>query len=657
MADETIIRLIPVIPLVSFVILLLGGMFPKKKGLGRKSSVGIGVIATGVSLLLSIQVLYDEFFTHGLNREVVTELVWVTGQNIPHLKIGLLVDPLSVVMIVVVTLVSFLVHVFSYSYMNKEGETGLPRYYAELSFFTASMLFFVLANNVLMAFIFFELVGLASYLLIGFWYETPSAASAAKKAFLVTRFGDYFFLVGVVGIFAAFGTFEFGPDGFAGVAEKMMHRGDTILGLSPAHGITLIGVLVLGGVIGKSAQFPLQTWLPEAMEGPTPVSALIHAATMVAAGVSLIARMYHFFSLSGGALLFMGGFTALYAASLGTVQDDLKGVLAYSTISQYGYMMLALGAGGYASAIFHLMNHAFFKALLFLGAGSVIIATHHTKNMWKLGGLSRRMKVTYATFLAGSFSLAGIIPFAGFWSKDEILASAYANATHAEPLLWIPFAMGMLGVLFTGFYTFRMVTLTFTGEPRSDHARTASENGWTVKFPLIVLAILAVLAGFVGAKPLGIHTIEHFLVPDGRFMHRLEESVTYTEADVNYLVTGSALVLAFVGTIGGYLAYRGEPRKRKEGWGFVGTLLEKRYYFNDFQVWLAEGFTLQISIWSNEFDLEIIDGTVNAVSDVSLGTGGALRRVQDGVVAHYAAIITFGVVSLLFVVGVAGGWF
>jgi NADH-quinone oxidoreductase subunit L len=650
---------VPLAPFAAFAVILLGGLLPKDRGFGAGVSTVVATLGTGVAFLLSLLVFASTWGGDG-HAHVVAEAVWTSVPGASDLTLGILVDPLSALMAVIVGLVAFLVHVFSKGYMNDEDESGLTRYYAELALFTGSMLAFVFASNLLMAFMFFELVGLCSYLLIGFWYETPSAASAAKKAFLVTRFGDYFFLVGVVGVFAAFGSFAFtGDDAFPHIAEEMLAAGEPILGFAPQLGVTVLGLLVLGGVIGKSAQFPLHTWLPDAMEGPTTVSALIHAATMVAAGVYLVARLFGFYALSPTAMLIIalvGGFTALFAATMGVVMDDIKRVLAYSTISQYGYMMLALGAGGYTAGVFHLMNHAFFKALLFLGAGSVIVATHHHQDMWEFGGLKDRIPVTYWTFLAGSLALAGIVPFSGFWSKDEILTVAFTNAA-SEPLLWLAFAMGLVAVFFTGYYTFRMVALTFHGEPRSEHAEEAQMDRWSIKLPLLVLGALAAVVGFVNAVPLGIHALEHFLHPEA-LMELAAEQIGYAaELHVNYAVTGASLALAVAGAALGHRWFAAEPRALKEDWGGIATVLENKYYLNEAQVWLAESFTYGGVAWNlNVFDLDVVDGLVDAISAVSLGSGDAMRRIQDGVVSHYAAIITFGVVALVFVVGLVGGW-
>ncbi|PSQ42574.1 NADH-quinone oxidoreductase subunit L, partial [Halobacteriales archaeon SW_7_68_16] len=498
---------IALLPALAFVIALTVGEYMPRKG------ALAGIAATAGALVLSaaatLRVAGGEVHTARLYTWVATESF--------GFHLGVLIDPLSAMMLVIVSLVATLVHVFSLGYMNGEGETGLPRYYAELGLFTASMLAFVMSSNLLMAFMFFELVGLCSYLLIGFWFREDAPSSAAKKAFLVTRFGDYFFLVGVVGVVLTFAPETTAPAAFAGeasfpaLAETALEHaaaGEAValetFGFAPDTWFTILGLLVLGGVIGKSAQFPLHTWLPDAMEGPTTVSALIHAATMVAAGVYLVARMYGFYAISPtalGVVALVGGFTALFAATMALVRDDIKQVLAYSTISQYGYMLLGLGAGGFVAGTFHLLTHAFFKALLFLGAGSVIVLTGHEQDMWEMGGLADRAPVTYYTFLAGSLALAGIVPFAGFWSKDEVLYEALVHGLAGSPLLLVAYALGLVAVFFTGFYTFRMVYLTFGGDPRSEAARDPHPVGWSIKGPLVVLGVLAAGTGFVNMVP------------------------------------------------------------------------------------------------------------------------------------------------------------
>ncbi|UWG47608.1 NADH dehydrogenase subunit L [Halanaeroarchaeum sp. HSR-CO] len=680
---------IPLLPLASFLIALLVGHFAPR--LLPKGGAIPGILATGGSLLLSAWLFVAvSGTTEYYNQELYT---WVTGLDTFSLNLGMLFDPLAAMMLLIVSLISFLVHVFSLGYMNDEGETGLPRYYAGLGLFTFSMLMFVASSNLLMAFMFFELVGLNSWLLIGFWFREDGPPSAAKKAFLVTRFGDYFFLIGVVGVFATFGTSLFAPRGgelgFPQIAEQVLVDGQIptvvgdflgVVGLDPQTWFAILGLLVLGGVIGKSAQFPLHTWLPDAMEGPTPVSALIHAATMVAAGVYLVARMFGFYALLPEVLAFIalvGGFTALFAATMGVVKREIKQVLAYSTISQYGYMMLALGAGGYVAATFHLMTHAIFKALLFLGAGSVIIAMHHNENMWDMGGLKEKMPVTYWTFLSGSLALAGIIPFAGFWSKDEVLHAALVHGMDNAMIL-VAFAMGLLAVFFTGFYTFRMVFLTFHGEPRTETAEDPHGVRWNVKFPLVVLGILAATVGFVNMTPVAKVTGLHieFLHEwfggglEGVTVHHYDELLAsqagYTTDAVLGLSPTATTLAAGAVSLGLALAGAGlawvlynvpEPEEHTAKLGPVKDLLYNNYYQDEYQVWLAEGFTYPIAKVADRFDQGVIDGAVDGISSVSLSSGSRIQRVQTGVVTNYAALLTLGLVVLLVAFGVAGGWF
>jgi NADH-quinone oxidoreductase subunit L len=657
---------IALLPFASFVIALFAGRFMPKRG------ALAGILATGGSLVLSIWMALSVAAGNTYNQILYT---FVSPESF-ELHLGVLIDPLAALMLIIVSLVAFLVHVFSLGYMNDEGEIGLPRYYAGLGLFTASMLGFVMADNLFMAFMFFEMVGLCSWLLIGFWFREDAPPSAAKKAFLVTRFGDYFFLVGVVAVFATFGTATFaGPESFMTLAEEALAGNAsavTTFGFDPQTWFAILGLLVLGGVIGKSAQFPLHTWLPDAMEGPTPVSALIHAATMVAAGVYLVARMYGFYALLPTVLAiiaFIGGFTALFAASMAVVKREIKQVLAYSTISQYGYMMLGLGVGGYVAATFHLMTHAFFKALLFLGAGSVIIAMHHNEDMWDMGGLKDRMPVTYWTFLAGSLALAGIFPFAGFWSKDEVLYEALVHGLN-DPLLLGAYAMGLLAVFFTGFYTFRMVLLTFHGEARSETARNPHGVGWNVKMPLVVLGTLAVVAGFINMVPVADITgleieflhqwLEHGIqgVNSEHYGELIHDVAGYTAAEVPSVIPAVvSLALALAGAGLAYVLYSGPaPDAHTDRLGSIKTLLMSNYYQDEYQVWLADA-TARVARAADTFDQGVIDGVVNGVSSVSLFSGSRLKRVQTGVVTNYAALLSLGLVALLVVFGLLGGWF
>jgi NADH-quinone oxidoreductase subunit L len=657
---------IALLPFASFVIALFAGKYMPKRG------ALAGILATSGSLVLSIWMALTVAGGDTYNEVLYT---FVSPEAF-DLHLGILIDPLAALMLIIVSLVAFLVHVFSLGYMNDEGETGLPRYYSGLGLFTASMLGFVLADNLFMAFMFFEMVGLCSWLLIGFWFRDDAPPSAAKKAFLVTRFGDYFFLVGVVGVFVTFSTATYaGPESFVRLAEEALAGNAgavNTFGFEPQTWFAILGLLVLGGVIGKSAQFPLHTWLPDAMEGPTPVSALIHAATMVAAGVYLIARMYGFYALLPTVLAiiaFIGGFTALFAATMAVVKREIKQVLAYSTISQYGYMMLGLGVGGYVAATFHLMTHAFFKALLFLGAGSVIIAMHHNEDMWDMGGLKDRMPVTYYTFLAGSLALAGIFPFAGFWSKDEVLYEALVHGLN-DPLLLGAYAMGLLAVLFTGFYTFRMVLLTFHGEPRSETAKNPHGVGWNVKFPLVVLGTLAVVAGFINMVPVAEVTganieflhkwLEHGItgVTSEHYGELLHDVAGYRAAELSPLIPAVvSLGLALAGAGLAYVLYSGaSPERHTDRLGSIKTLLMSNYYQDEYQVWLADA-TARVARAADTFDQGVIDGVVNGVSSVSLFSGSRIKRVQTGVVTNYAALLSLGLVALLVFFGLLGGWF
>ncbi|MEF8886717.1 MAG: NADH-quinone oxidoreductase subunit L [Haloarculaceae archaeon] len=676
---------IAIFPLVAFALALFGGKYLPKRG------AIAGIAATGASLVLSLWLLLTlGFGAEPHHQTLYTFVAGAEGVASVDLSFGVFIDQLSALMLVIVSLISLLVHVFSLGYMNDEGETGLPRYYAGLGLFTFSMLAFVFSDNLLMSFMFFELVGLCSYLLIGFWFREDAPSSAAKKAFLVTRFGDYFFLIGVVAVFATFGTTAFvGEESFIAMAEHAMPGSEAavpgvvsdwlgVVGFSASQWFTIVGLLVLGGVIGKSAQFPLHTWLPDAMEGPTPVSALIHAATMVAAGVYLVARMYGFYALSPtalGIIALVGGFTALFAATMALVKQELKQVLAYSTISQYGYMMLALGGGGYVAAVFHLSTHAVFKALLFLGAGSVIIAMHHNENMWDMGGLKDRMRTTYLTFLAGSLALAGIFPFAGFWSKDEVLYETLLHGLGSTggTLLVLGYAFGLLAVVFTAFYTFRMVLLTFHGDARTDTAADPEPVRWNVKVPLAVLGVLATVVGVIN-----LGAIKDLIGESNLFLHEwlfhgaeglngehyeelLHDFAGYTAAELpgGPLVPAAvSLGLALVGVGLAYRLYGGaDPDPHMTKLGSARTILMNNYYLDEFQVWLATGMTAPVARAADTFDQGIIDGVVNGVSSVSLFSGDRFRRIQTGVVTNYAALLTLGLTLLVLVFALAGGWF
>jgi NADH-quinone oxidoreductase subunit L len=627
--------LIPVIPLAAFFLIVFLG----RRAPGRGADIGI--LATGASFVISLAVFFEVLG----GRELERSYEWSPIGSF-DLEIGMNVDGLAAVMFVVVTLVSLLVQIYSVGYMRDE-----PRftwYFAALSLFTGSMLNLVIANNLLQLLVGWELVGICSYLLIGHFWEEKENSDAAIKAFITTKTGDVPFLFGIFVLTLAAGTANIG---------EITHavEGGTI---GPAV-LTAGALLLFGGAIGKSAQFPLHVWLPDAMAGPTPVSALIHAATMVAAGVYLVARMFGVFAPSETALTFVaftGGITMLIAALLALVQDDIKRVLAYSTVSQLGYMMAALGLGvpGHTAAMFHLFTHAFFKALLFLGAGSVIHAVH-SNNMSQMGGLRKLMPVTFWTFVIGSAALAGIPPLAGFWSKDEIIAEAF-KAGHY--LVW---TVAIVTALLTAFYMTRAITLTFLGGYRGEGHPHESPRVMTL--PLMILAALAAVAGFFGAPFVtgGFRSLVHF----GEEAHVVE---------FDFALAVLSVLLALVGIAAGWALYRRyrEPDPLRS-LGPLYTFLERKYYLDDIYL---KGIVRPIQYavaravyWSNQrildgivngfgglarllgratdaTDRNVVDGAVNRVAIGAGWTGGLLRYIQSGNVQRYAVFLFAGVAIL-----------
>ena len=570
MVTESLVWAIFFLPLISFLLIaLVIRPFFNRFAL---ASGFLLIAALAVSFLLSLLVLRQNY--GGANLEFAPH-TWLDLGDVV-IQMGLLLDPVTCIMLVVVSGVSLLIQIYSLGYMR--GDPGVARYYAYMALFTSAMLGLVMSANVVQLYAFWELVGVSSYLLIGFWHDRPSAAAAAKKAFIVTRIGDVGFLLAI--IYLAFHGPEFAAQGLNPMhipdvwqAAQPLAAGGAILG---GGALTLVALGIFAGAAGKSGQFPLHTWLPDAMEGPTPVSALIHAATMVAAGVFLVARFYPLFQQAQEAMMvvaLVGGFTALAAATLGLVMDDIKRVMAYSTVSQLGYMMAALGLGAFGPALFHLFTHAFFKALLFLGAGSVNHASG-TFNMRYMGGLRRRMPWTYALVLVASLSLVGIIPLAGFWSKDEILASAWVSGGAVEPWVYqAVFAFLIVGVLLTAFYTFRMILMTFHGEFRGGGAREledAEENGLprpsavsdevhlaespaVMVAPMAVLGIAAIFAGYV-ANPqwvkelLGIpaHWFSYYVEAAVPFDHPVTPAFNWEVAIISTAVALAGVVLALL---------------------------------------------------------------------------------------------------------------
>jgi len=569
------------------------------------------------------------------------------------LPMGIYIDPLTAVMLMVVCIVAALVQIYSLGYMH--GDPRFARYYAYLSLFTFSMLGLVLAGTYILMFVFWELVGLTSYLLIGFWFEKKSAADAGKKAFITTKFGDLGFMLGLAILLFAVGTASL-PE-----LNYMIANGQIPTGMMSL--VVIAGILMFAGAVGKSAQFPLHVWLPDAMEGPTPVSALIHAATMVAAGVYLTARLMGVIMVSETMMYVVasiGAFTAFLAASIGLVQNDIKRVLAYSTVSQLGYMIMALGLAGYTAGTFHLMTHAFFKALLFLGAGSVIHAVH-TNDIQFMGGLHKKMKVTSITFLIASLSISGIFPLSGFWSKDEIFATAFSGG-HFIFLL-----IGIIVAGMTAFYMFRLYFMTFTGTPRDQHAYDhAHESPKSMTVPLMILAVLSVCAGWVG-------------IP---WLHKGYSSFVFYGAvhhvPPSFILMGISLLVAISGIGLAYLMYvKGSisPVKMAQRFKPIHTFLFNKWYFDELYMatiinptyWLMEVLfkfdqliidgivngagkvTLFLSWAHQQFDIYVVDGAVNGSGYLSMFLGRTIRKIQTGQLQTYALVVFLGAVVFVFI--------
>jgi len=647
--------LIPVFPFVAFMLIAL---MPKRTLWwedGAVYAIGGALGAMGLSFLVVWDVVMGNTLTDGSQR-----FEWLVVGDF-SLTFGIWIDQLSAVMLVVVSVVGTLVVFYSGGYMHGEGETR-RRYYAEIMLFISVMYGLVIADNYLLMFIFWELVGLCSYLLIGFWYERPSAASAAKRAFIVTRVGDIMFMAGIIILFKYVGSLDF--------AELFSGAGVAAV---PSDMMILATALIFGGAIGKSAQFPLHEWLPDAMEGPTTVSALIHAATMVKAGVYLTARSYPLLVQAPESLLFVatiGGITALIAATAALAQNDIKRVLAYSTISQLGYMTLGLGAGGYlvihadsaagySAATFHLMNHAFFKALLFLCAGSVIHAVG-TNDMRQMGGLGKVMKITSLTMLIGSLAIAGMPPLSGFWSKDEVLAAVW-HAGEFDPMFTLLWLMGIATAFLTAFYMFRMWFMTFAGEPRSDYHAHESPKLMTV--PLMILAGLAVVSGFAlfigdGFKAFMEGSIDGLLAGAGH-ESVLDVAVEIFTDPLTYLT----LALAIMGIVLAWKMYYVPGFDRSVfAKGFNGKLqkaLENRWYISKFYDDFAVKVVYAASLVADAFDRYVIDGIVNGFAYLGGNMGQVLRRLQNGNVQRYTGLIVVGICLLLILVLYVlpwGGW-
>ncbi len=628
--------IIPLLPLLGSAINgLLGAKWPNK----IVTSVALG--STGLSFVCAIEAVREFLGYFAANHQAFVKpyFDWIVAGTF-RAGFNLQMDQLTVVMILVVTGVGFLIHIYSVGYMAQEG--GYYRFFSYLNLFMFFMLILVLAANFPLLFVGWEGVGLCSYLLIGFYFLKQSASDAGKKAFIVNRIGDFGFMLGMFLLFRTFQSLDFATvfDGAAKMRPDAMGQFGTL---------TIASLLLFIGAAGKSAQIPLYVWLPDAMEGPTPVSALIHAATMVTAGVYMVARAHILFSHAPTAMYvvaIIGCATAIFAASIGLVQSDIKKVLAYSTVSQLGYMFLGCGVGAFGAGIFHLMTHSFFKALLFLAAGSVIHAMGGEQDMWHMGGLASKIKVTFWCMLFGTIAIAGFVPFAGFFSKDEILFAAYQSENGGKTL----YGVGLLAAIFTSFYMFRLIWLTFFGEKRYDeHHVHVHESPRSMTVPLIILALLSLVGGWFAAPTLwgGPNYFANFLSPvlgnaeaaGGEASHSLELSLSIV-----------AVLAAGIGLIVAWRMYSG---KVQEGtYTGLRKILYHKYYVDEIYqaliigplVWLSRNFLWKV------VDVGVIDGTVNGIAHRTEATGDTLRHVQSGNVRSYAVWVIIGAIVILAII-------
>lgn len=634
-----LIGLVVLLPLIGAVLNgLIGWRIKNEKVIGT-----IGSATVGISFIISVLIFIEMLGRDTLARiEAVEYFRWIVAGGLDT-SFAYQVDQLSIVMTLVVTGVGFLIHVYSIGYMH--GDPGFWRYFAYLNLFIFAMLNLVLADNFLLLFLGWEGVGLCSYLLIGFWYTKKFTGDAAKKAFIVNRVGDFGFLIGMFLIFVTFGTLKFEP---VFLQASVMSIGEPVL-----FWITL---MLFVGAVGKSAQIPLFVWLPDAMAGPTPVSALIHAATMVTAGVYMVARsatLYALAPLTMEIVAVIGLLTAIMAATIALTQNDIKKILAYSTVSQLGFMFLALGVGAFWVGIFHVYTHAFFKALLFLGSGAVIHAMHHEQDIQKMGGLQKYMPTTYKTFLIGAIAIAGIPPLAGFFSKDEILAYVWHDGS---VLLWF-FAAVTAGL--TAFYMFRLVTLTFWGNPRfkehGDHAVHPHEAPASMTIPLIILAVLSIVGGWIGIpKALGGGlAMKQFLAPVFERADRIMALPEHGVHTIDYVLIVLSVVVAAAGiylAITWYLKKPEIPAGLAKRYAGVYKVLNNKYYVDELYDAAIIDPTVKGSrklLWRG-FDVGIIDGIVNGLAKLVAVISKYGRLMQTGVVQGYAIVFVFGMVFIIF---------
>ncbi|WP_126454628.1 NADH-quinone oxidoreductase subunit L [Sulfuriflexus mobilis] len=642
---ENIYLTIVLAPLVGSV---LAGLFGKQ--IGRTASHWVTILGVAISCLLSLYVM-KAFLMDGMPTYNESVYTWLVSDGI-RFEIGFLVDRLTAIMLVVVTFVSLMVHIYTIGYMHEDP--GYQRFFSYIALFTFSMLMLVMANNFLQLFFGWEAVGLVSYLLIGFWYTRDTAIFANMKAFLVNRVGDFGFLLGIAAVLMYTGSLDYNTV-FAKAPELVGQTMSIIPGYEWSV-MTVICILLFIGAMGKSAQVPLHVWLPDSMEGPTPISALIHAATMVTAGIFMVSRMSPLFELSTTALSFIlviGAITALFMGFLGLVQHDIKRVVAYSTLSQLGYMTVALGASAYSAAIFHLMTHAFFKALLFLAAGSVIIAMHHEQDMRKMGGLKKYMPITYWTSLVGSLALIGFPGFAGFFSKDTIIEAVHASTIPGSDFAF--FAV-LTGVFITALYSFRMFFLVFHGKERMDeHTREhLHETPAVVTVPLILLAIPSVIAGYViGDVVFGDYFGKAiYVAAEHDVLARLGDDYHGVWGFVWHGMQGPAFLLAMAGLFSAWFIYMKRPQiadMAEQKLSLLHKLLERKYFMDDLyiNIFAAGGRSTGKAFWKFG-DVKIIDGLLVNGSAAAIGWFASVaRRVQTGYLYHYAFAMIVGLLLLI----------
>ena len=627
---------------------IIAGLFPVSRRIAHSVTIG----AVGLAFFLSASVFYQIIFAgHPIHNE--TLYTWLVAGNV-RLEVGFMVDSLTAVMMLVVTFVSWMVHFYTIGYMH--DDPGYKRFFSYISLFTFSMLMLVMSNNFVQLFFGWEAVGLVSYLLIGFWYTRETAIYANLKAFLVNRVGDFGFALGIAAVLMAFNTLNYGEVFGLAQAGEYQQTISIFAGYEWSM-ITVMCILLFVGAMGKSAQFPLHVWLPDSMEGPTPISALIHAATMVTAGIFMVARMSPLFELSTTALSFVlivGAITAFFMGLLGLVQHDIKRVVAYSTLSQLGYMTVALGASAYTAGMFHLMTHAFFKALLFLGAGSVIIAMHHQQDMRKMGGLKKYMPITYITMLIGSLALIGFPGMSGFFSKDAIIEAVYHAYEADRTGAGLAYYAVLSGVFITALYTFRMFFLTFHGKERMDEhtKKHLHESPNVVTWPLIALAIPSIFIGMftIGPMLFGNYFSDSIFVAAGNNPFDPE----HYHGFISFMLHGLIQPPVWLAAAGVGLAYflyikRPElPAIIAERSGIVYKILVEKYYLDRFNDWFFAGGIRKIGSIMWQFgDVKLIDGFINGMARLIDWIAGTVRNVQTGFLYHYAFAMIIGLAVML----------